>query len=100
MRRWSTFLGGVLVGGLLVWGALNYHLVHARSGLHLVPKLDATFAGAYVDIRDFGPRDWAQHQTILLALLDADRTDLLGQAADDAVRTGLDRLLGADADRR
>jgi hypothetical protein len=94
MRRWGTFLLGVGVGVVLLYLVLNYHLIKARDGLHLVPKVDAQLAGTYVDIRNFGIRDWADHPEILLALKQAHRDDLISHAADDAVRTALDRLLG------
>ncbi len=100
MKRWGTFLFGMVVGGLLIFFALNYHVIRARDGMHLVPKVDAQLASTYVDIRNFGPREWADHRDVFLALAKADRNDLIGSAADDALRVGLDRLLGApDAER-
>jgi hypothetical protein len=92
-RRWLTFLLGVAVGALLIYAALNYHIVRARDGLHIIPKVDATLAGVYVDIRPFGPADWASHPDLALALLEANRRDLMEAAAGDALREGIDRLL-------
>jgi hypothetical protein len=100
MRRWGTFLFGAVVGAAALFFVLNYHIIRARDGMHLVPKVDAQLAGSYVDIRDFGPREWAAHKEVLLALVDADRQDLIGSAADDALRTGLDRLLGGSQSDR
>jgi hypothetical protein len=97
-RRWLTFMCGVAVGGLLIYGALNYHIIRSRDGMHLVPKVNAQLAGTYVDIREFSPRDWADHPEIFAALSRADRGDLLQSAAEDALRAGVDRLLGP-ADR-
>jgi hypothetical protein len=100
MRRWGTFACGVVVGGALIYSALNYHIIHAKDGLHLVPKVNAQLAGFYVDIRGFAPRDWADHPEIFAALSAAHRDDLIQSAAGDAVRNGLDRLLGTeDANR-
>jgi hypothetical protein len=93
-RRVSTFIFGMVAGALLLYLALNYHLINARDGLHLVPKVDSTLAGTYADIRNFGPRDWAEHADIAAALLKAERTDLLESAARDSAKVGLDRLLG------
>jgi hypothetical protein len=93
MRRWSTFLAGVAAGALLLYVVLNFHLIRARDGLHLVGKTSAQLAGTYVDIREFGPRNWLEHPEVLLALQRADRTDLIGIAAEDAVNNGLRRLL-------
>jgi hypothetical protein len=92
-RRWITFLLGVVVGGVLIFAALNYHIVRARDGLHLIPKADATLASTYVDIRHFGPADWANNPELALSLLEANRRDLMESAAADALREGLDRLL-------
>lgn len=94
MRRWSTFVLGMLVGALLIYSVLNYHVIHASDGLHVVPKVNAQLAATYVDIRAFGPRDWMNHPEILAALERADRGDLIRTAAGDALNAGLDRLLG------
>jgi hypothetical protein len=100
MRRLPTFIFGMVVGGLLIYGALNYHVINAPSGLHLVPKVESTLAATYVDIRGFGLSDWAQHQEVAAALLSANRQDLMQSAAEDSLRTGLDRLLPPATDRR
>lgn len=94
MRRLSTFLVGMVAGGVFIYFALHYHLVSAPSGLHLVPKVETSLAGTYVDIRNFGPGDWARHPEIAMALVRANRADLLEGAASDSLSTGLDRLLG------
>lgn len=100
MKRLPTFLFGMAVGALLLYGAFNYHLVHARDGLHLIPKLSATLAGTYVDARQFGVRDWAEHAELAMAIEQAGKRDLLNAAAGDALETGLDRLLNGRGDRR
>jgi hypothetical protein len=93
MRRLSTFIFGMAVGGLLVYVALNYHLIHANDGVHMIPKVNATLAGAYVDIRQFGPGDWTERPEIAMAIFRAERGDLMGAAATDSLQTGIDRLL-------
>lgn len=95
MRRWFTFLSGVVVGGLLLYGVLNFHLLRASDGLHVIPKINAQVAGTYVDVRNFSLRDWVEHPEIIAALRDAGRNDLIETATGDAIHTGLDRLLGA-----
>lgn len=100
MRRLPTFICGMVVGGLLLYGALNYYLVNARDGLHLIPKLSATLAGTYVDTRQFGVAEWADHADLAMALEKAGRRDLLNAAAGDALETGLDRLLDRAPNRR
>ena len=100
MRRLPTFLFGMIVGGILIYGSLHYHLINAPSGLHLVPKLNSTLAATYVDIRGFGLADWTNHQDVAGALLAANRQDLLASSASDTLRNGLDQLLPPVDNRR
>ncbi len=93
MRRISTFIFGMVVGGLLIYVALNFHLIQARDGLHLVPKVDAELAGTYVDIRQFGPGDIARYPKVALAIFRSGRSDLMESAAGDTLQNGLDELL-------
>jgi hypothetical protein len=87
------------VGAALVFTALNYHVIRSRDGMHLVPKIDATLASTYVDVRSFGPGDWADHRDVFFALAEAERTDLLESAALDALRNSLDALGGEGRSR-
>jgi hypothetical protein len=91
---------GVVAGAALLYAILNFHLIHARDGVHMVPKVDAQLGGTYVDIREFGPREWLERPEIFMALRRANRDDLIELAADDAVRHGLDRLLGPSKNDR
>ncbi len=100
MRRWSTFIGGVIVGGLLIYSVLHYHIIQARDGLHLVPKVNAQLANTFVDIREFGVRDWMAHPEIIQALSAAHQDQLIESLPGDALRNGLDRLLGPEEGNR
>jgi len=100
MRRLPTFIFGMVVGGLLIYGGLNYHIINTPSGLHLVPKVNSTLAETYVDVRGWGVAEWMQHKDVAAALLAADRQDLMQSAAEDSIRTGLDRILPQGNDRR
>jgi hypothetical protein len=94
MRRWSTFLAGVAAGALLLYAVLNFHIIHASDGLHLVRKTDARLSDTYVDIRNFGPRQWLEQPDVLLALQQDGRNELIDIATEDAVNNGLRRILG------
>lgn len=99
MRRIMTFLTGMVVGGILLWAALQYHLLQTNSGLQLVPKVNAGLAKTYVDIRGFTVADWAQNTDLVLALTNANQGELMGNAAEDALQNGLDRLLNRGEQR-
>jgi hypothetical protein len=81
MGRLTTFVFGGVIGAVLVFGALKYHLVKAGDGYHLVPKTESSLEDAYVDIRSFGPEQWSQHQELMSALVKADKTNLIGETA-------------------
>lgn len=93
MKRFVTFVFGMIAGAGLLFGALNYHLVRADDGLHLVPKLNAKLSGTYVDIRGFTFADWAKNPDLAAALIDAGQRDLVEGTASDALRNGLNRFL-------
>jgi len=99
MRRMMTFFTGMVAGGLLLWGTLQYHLVQAKDGLHLIPKVNAGLAKTYVDIRGFTVADWARHADLALALSNANQQALLENAAGDALQNGIDRFFNRGEQR-
>lgn len=100
MKRLGTFLLGMIAGAAAFYVALNYHLVRTSDGLHLVAKTSATLRDTYVDVRAFGPLDWAQHVPLGMALNESGQTALKDAAVGDAVETGLGRLLDRRETRR
>ncbi len=99
MRRLVTFGTGMVVGGLLLYGALQYHIIHSKQGVHLVPKTSATLAKTYVDIRQFTIADWTRNTDIALALTNANQVELIENAPADALQNSLDRWLDPESDR-
>ena len=93
MRRLMTFILGMVVGGVLLYGAQQNHLIRAKDGFHLVPKVKPQLAATYVDIRNFTVSNWAQHADVAMALVAANQGQLMENSAADALRTGVDRLL-------
>ncbi len=99
MRRLITFGMGMVVGGLLLYGALQYHVIHSKQGLHLIPKASATLAKTYVDIRQFTIADWTRNTDIALALTNANQVELIENAPADALQNSLDRWLDPENER-
>jgi hypothetical protein len=93
MRRLMTFFMGMVTGGVLLYGALNYHLVRAQDGLHFVAKIDPQLAATYVDIRNFTVTDWTQHANLAAALMNADKAELMHGSAVDSLEKSMDQLL-------
>ena len=93
MPRFGSFFFGVLVGGLLVFGAQKYHVVRTDKGVELVPKLTSGFGETYVDVRNFKSSDWAQHKTLAAAIVSAKKEYIFNDSAADQVRQGLGGLI-------
>ncbi len=93
MRRLMTFLMGMIAGGLFVWVAMQYHLLRTNEGFRLIPKIAAGLPNTYVDIRSYTVADWARNTDLALALSNSNHEGLMGNAAEDAVRNGLDRWI-------
>jgi hypothetical protein len=102
MRSISCFVFGMIVGALLLFVASRYHVVRASDGVHLIPKASAHLSEPYVDIRNFTPADWDQHKSLAMAIVHAEKSYLLQDAAAESVRRAFDDLLGGmtNADRR
>ena len=92
MRRLMTFMLGMIAGGALLYAALQYHVIRASDGLHLIAKTKPQIKTTYVDIRNFRIADWTQHPALLQALLNANKPDLVEGAANGVLQNGLDRL--------
>ena len=99
MRRLITFGMGMVFGGLLLWSALHYHVLNTNSGLRFVPKVSASLSKTYVDIRSFTVADWARNTDLVLALTNANETDLVESAMGDSVEQGIKRWLNQDGQR-
>jgi hypothetical protein len=93
MGQISSFIGGFLVGGAAVFTGLKYHVVRANDGVHLVPKLQAQFDDAYVDIRQFTYEDWNKHRSLAVAMTQAEKGYLLQESATDSLRQSVDSVL-------
>jgi hypothetical protein len=91
--RFGAFIFGFIAGGIFVLGSLKYHVIHADDGVHLVPKMGATFAETYVDIRNFTPNDWADHPNVSAAMVRAGKGHLMKGAAIDSLFDGVEGLL-------
>lgn len=89
MNRVSSFFLGAVIGGVLVFGVVRFHLVRANEGFHLVPRLDSGLSDVYVDIRLFSLTDWSNHRTLAAAIIRANKDHLLQDSATQSFREGL-----------
>ena len=92
--RLGSLVTGLVLGGGLVYGALQYHVLRTNEGLQFVPKSTATFAETYVDIRTFGVTDWAQRKSLAADIVKAKKESLFGGAATNSFNETLDNAMG------
>ena len=81
LKRLFTFVLGAAFGAAVMYFALQYHVVRATDGLHLVGKVDANLSDIYVDIRDFDLADWEAHPNLVVNLSASGKSHLLSQSA-------------------
>lgn len=100
MSRFSSFFMGMIVGAVMLAGAMNYHFVRSEKGLLMVPKISKGLADPYVDIRNFSLTDWQEHRALAAALIQSDKAELLADSSLSNFRNSmngvLDGLFGAD----
>ena len=70
MRRLTTLLFGMALGGGLVFSAHHYHLVRTGKQFLLIPKIGVSLVDPYVDVRDWHLDDWEEHPELLAAMRD------------------------------
>ena len=85
MSRFFAFVLGIAVGAFGHYAALNYHLVRADDGFHVIPKVAPQMGDAYVDIRQFDLSDWNDNKTLAMAIVRAEKSSLLKDAAGDTL---------------
>lgn len=93
MGQLGSFISGLAVGAAAVFVGLKYHVVRANDGVHLVPKLQAQFDEAYVDIRKFGYEDWNKHRGLAVAMVQAEKGYLMQETTTDSLRRSVDSVL-------
>jgi hypothetical protein len=94
MKRVSSFFFGLLLGAVLTFVGLKYHVVRATNGFHLVSKTKAQLNGTYVDIRSFGFKDWEDHPDLAAALLQSGDENLRTAAANSTIDNAISDVLG------
>ncbi len=98
MSRFSSFFAGFVVGALTLYIAMQFYVVRAKDGLHLIPKLAAKLENPYVDIRSYTLSDWQNRQPLAVAIMKANRGNLMEDSAlssfKQAAQKTLDQLSG------
>ena len=95
MSRTFIFLLGVAVGALGHFAILNYHVVRAEDGFHVIPKIASNMGQSYVDIREFGVAEWNEHKPLLSAIVKAEKPDLIHHAARGSIQTEIHNVVDA-----
>jgi hypothetical protein len=96
MRRLTTLLFGMALGGGLVFSAHHYHLVRTGKQFLLIPKIEVALVDPYVDVRDWHLDDWEDHPGLLAAMKDHGHGDLLPETRSGDARS--ERTDGLDED--
>ena len=93
MGRLGTFFIGFFLGGATIYLSLHFHIVRANDGIHSISKVYPKFSETYVDIREFGFADWEDHPGLAAAIVQAEKVELLGDAAVQPLRDTVNGFL-------
>ncbi len=98
MSRISSFFAGFVVGAATLFVSMQFYVIRAKDGVHLIPKLAAKLENPYVDIRGFTLSDWQNRQPLAVAIMKANQGNLMEDSALDsfkqAAQKTLDQLSG------
>ena len=89
MRRLFALLIAAAVGGGIVFTAFQFHVVRSEERVLLVPRRQADWHDAYVDIRSWSYREWANHPDLSENLVASGHGDLVTRSAADGLFRGL-----------
>jgi hypothetical protein len=92
MPRLFSFMSGAVAGVLLTMGAMNFHLVRAQDGFHVVHKIRPQLTETYLDIRTFGVSDWAAHPELVADLIHDNKQSLMEGSAAKSLQQGAQQL--------
>lgn len=96
----SKFFFGMILGAVLMYGSMHYHLVRGEDGIFMVPKMTNDLGDVYVDIRNFTLEDWKQHKPLAAAIMNSDRSEILADSTlsgfRDSMHSIVDRLFSSE----
>ena len=93
MNRVFAFVLGVIAGVIGHHAALNYHVVRADNGVHLIPKISSGLSETYVDIRSFDLSAWNEHKTLAAAIVRAEKPNLLRNTMSSSLQSSIDGMM-------
>ena len=89
----SRFLFGMVTGAVLLFVAMHYHVVRGNEGVYLVPKISNNLTDVYVDTREFGLADWNSHKPLAAAIMQSNKSHLLGDSSLASFRVKMQGLV-------
>lgn len=87
------FFAGVILGALLFFMAMQYHLVRGKDGLVLVPKTSNSLTDLYVDTRHFDLSDWRRNKPLAVAIMRSHHSHLLADSSLHTFRESTQRWI-------
>jgi hypothetical protein len=73
---------------------MNFHIVRARDGFHLLQKQHAMLGQVYVDATHFSETDWIDHSELAAAMMADNKEYLMRGTPANSIQNGLNRIAG------
>jgi hypothetical protein len=82
MKRFKPYFFGMLIGTVLTFIALRYHVIRHDDGISLVPRHpQPALRSIYSDVREWGGAMWEKHPEVAQAVIADDRIDVISDEA-------------------
>ncbi len=85
MNRLTTFLAGIVVGAIGIYGSMHFYIVQSKDGVQLVRKVTPVAEFPYVDVRSFTMADWQKHGQLTVALTKAGKSKIFSESASSSI---------------
>jgi hypothetical protein len=95
MGRLFWLVAGAAIGGGLMYGAFNYHVLKTDKGFELIPKRTPSLTECYMDVSKFTVTDWGGHPDLSADITAAEKSHLLddaGASASNAIEGGVQKV--------
>jgi hypothetical protein len=93
MSRFGSFFAGFVAGAVTLYVTMQFYVVRSKDGFHFVPKPTAKLENPYVDIRSFTLADWQNRQSLAVAILKANRGNLMEDSSLSGVKQAAQKTL-------
>ncbi|MCA8988576.1 MAG: hypothetical protein KDA78_13085 [Planctomycetaceae bacterium] len=94
MSKLIFLFAGILLGGILMIGAFNYHVVATADQTFLITRTESGLSDLYVNVSEWDAEEWSRHQQLASACTQSGHGDLVKKSFSDQIIDILSEQIG------